>query len=324
MGSNKSNRFKTEKECTEFLKTIGINNIICLKYGGTHKSTSRFKCLIDNYEWDTTLDALRNRFATGCPKCGNVARIKNIVEVNKWLQDNNKNIECLYYDGITSSSNSVFKCKIDGYEWNAKFSNIKSGKGCPVCSKVKKIKSIDEVNGWLKNNNIDLECIFYAGNVADKSTFKCNICDYIFESTFNNIKNGNGCPHCNLSKGEKTIKKILDSYNINYISQYKFNDCRDILPLPFDFVLFKNDIPKVAIEYQGIQHYLPIDFAGKGRDWAIKNMQKTQEHDDIKMNYCFGHNIYYYEIAYWDFIYDGFFKEWKPKFIEMLNTYFGE
>jgi hypothetical protein len=36
-------------------------------------------------------------------------------------------------------------------------------------------------------------------------------------------------------KGEREISKELDSYNISYIKQYSFNDCR-YKSLRFDFI----------------------------------------------------------------------------------------
>ena len=63
--------------------------------------------------------------------CGNVARITDIDEVNKWLNDNNKKIVCVHYAGNTISNTSRFRCLIDGYEWNSSYSNIKHGNhGC--------------------------------------------------------------------------------------------------------------------------------------------------------------------------------------------------
>lgn len=301
MGSNKAHRFKNEKECTDYLTSIGVTNLTCKKYGGTFKSRSIFQCNKDNYEWESTLDAVSRARSTGCPMCGRVAKIKGVEDVNSWLKHNNRSIECLYYDGKAASSNSRFKCLIDGYEWNGKVSNIKSGKGCPVCAKVKKITEIDEVNQWLKDNNKSFSCIDYCGNVRELSIFKCGICNKEWKSSFNNIKNGNCCPHCSSSKGEKEIEKLLDKHNIDYRTQYWFQDCRIQLPLPFDFAVFSNEKLICLFEYQGIQHYEPVDFAGKGFNWAKKQFKRNQKSDDIKRTYCKDNNIPLLEIPYWEY-----------------------
>ena len=55
------------------------------------------------------------------------------------------------------------------------------------------------------------------------------------------------------------------------------------------------------IEYQGKQHYEPIDFAGKGEKWANKLFRSNQKRDKIKRGYCIKNNIPLIEIPYWEF-----------------------
>lgn len=301
MGNNRNNRFKNAEECTEYLKQMNLNNLICVKYGGKFKAKSIFRCNKDKYEWESTLDALTHSKSIGCPMCGRATKINGVDEVNNWLSKHNRKIKCIYYDGKSASSNSKFRCMIDGFEWNGKVSNIKSGKGCPVCAGVKKISDIKEVNNWLRENDKTFQCIEYCGNIRELSLFKCDICGKSWESNFNNIKNGNCCPHCSASKGEKYIENILDKNNIQYQTQYCFDDCRMQLPLPFDFAIFNNNNLIELCEYQGIQHYEPIDFAGKGIEWANNLLKRNQLSDNTKRTYCKNNNIPLLEIPYWEF-----------------------
>lgn len=86
--------------------------------------------------------------------------------------------------------------------------------------------------------------------------------------------------------------------NISYVSQYKFNDCIDKKPLPFDFYLPTYNI---AIEYQGEQHYNPVCFCSISKEQAENNLALTKKHDKIKKTYCESKNIDLLEISYWDF-----------------------
>jgi len=52
------------------------------------------------------------------------------------------------------------------------------------------------------------------------------------------------------------VSYLLD---IEYIKQKRFEKCRNKLPLPFDFYLPNENI---CIEYDGIQHFKPIDYFG--------------------------------------------------------------
>ena len=89
---------------------------------------------------------------------------------------------------------------------------------------------------------------------------------------------GNGCPNCSESKGEKIIAKYLDKNNISYYRQHKFDDCKNIFQLPFDFYIPKY---RTCIEFDGKQHYEPADFLG-----GIEAFEKLKTNDRIKDDYC--------------------------------------
>ena len=87
-----------------------------------------------------------------------------------------------------------------------------------------------------------------------------------------------GCSVCSESKGEREIRKYLDNFKINYEKEYKFKDCRNILPLRFDFYLPKY---RTAIEFDGIQHYEPMEFFG-----GLEAYERLKKNDKIKSDYC--------------------------------------
>jgi hypothetical protein len=101
--------------------------------------------------------------------------------------------------------------------------------------------------------------------------------------------NGRGCPICKTSKGELVIKKWLDGNDIEYYHQHKFSDCKNKLPLPFDFYL-PND--NTCIEYNGRQHYEPI--------WGEKDLGRVNLTDNIKKSYCEKNKIKLITIRYDD------------------------
>lgn len=104
-----------------------------------------------------------------------------------------------------------------------------------------------------------------------------------FEQTPNNHRFGNGCPVCNESKGERKIRLWLEENNINFEPQHKFDDCKNILPLPFDFYLPDYN---TCIEYNGLQHYKIVTYFG-GND----GFKQRQINDKLKMEYCNNNNI---------------------------------
>lgn len=89
---------------------------------------------------------------------------------------------------------------------------------------------------------------------------------------------GNGCPNCSESKGEKIIAKYLDKNNISYYRQHKFDDCKNIFQLPFDFYIPRL---RLCIEFDGKQHYEPMSLFG-----GIEAFEVLKINDNIKNEYC--------------------------------------
>ena len=104
------------------------------------------------------------------------------------------------------------------------------------------------------------------------------------------------------SRGEIKIEEILKEAELPFKMEYTFPDLNSPngRPLRFDFVVFDDD-GKIdfIIEYQGKQHYEPVDFAGKGEEWAKTQFRIIQKKDQIKREYCFCNNIPLIEIPYW-------------------------
>lgn len=91
--------------------------------------------------------------------------------------------------------------------------------------------------------------------------------------------------HSNISKGNVKISQILDEANINYQLEKKFETCKDIKELPFDF--YVNN--QYCIEYDGEQHY---------KEDSLFDYDYTHKHDIIKSNWCKENNIPLIRIPY--------------------------
>lgn len=142
--------------------------------------------------------------------------------------------------------------------------------------------------------------------VDNKYSFKCVRCGNITNKTFDKFVNSNQrlCDSCSCSKGEDAIRKELKAHNIKFISQYKFDDLRGKNKqfLKFDVgILDDENNLKFLIEYQGEQHYFPVDFANKGEAWAKNQFEKNKYRDKIKIEYCKNNSINLLEIPYWDY-----------------------
>lgn len=92
------------------------------------------------------------------------------------------------------------------------------------------------------------------------------------------------------SKYEMIVENFLITNKIEYIKEYRFDNCRNKNPLPFDFYLPKHNI---CIECQGQQHYHAVKHFG-----GEENYKKITYRDTIKKNYCKSNSIKLIYIPY--------------------------
>lgn len=148
--------------------------------------------------------------------------------------------------------------------------------------------AIDSVNGN-KLLNIDE----YKDSVTTNLMIRCGSCGNIFTTSYANYTGHNvtKCRACSKkeSRGESIIRDTLESNDICYEREKKFENCRDSRPLPFDF--FVPDY-NLVIEFDGMQHYYPA--------FGEKSFTQTVKHDKIKDSFCSSNNINILRIPYWD------------------------
>lgn len=144
---------------------------------------------------------------------------------------------------------------------------------------------------YSKNNNKPPEEMSPYSN--HKVKWICPICQKEYVASPKHRNQGNGCPYCFSSSGEQEVTKILDEYKIKYQQQKWFPDLRDIKPLKFDFAIFKDDKILGFIEYNGKQHYEPIEYFGGKEEY-----KKRCEHDRMKIEYCMNNDYTILHIPY--------------------------
>ena len=227
----------------------------------------------------------------GCPKCGLDSMIDSKMDKNeKWLSDF-KNTHGDTYDYsksiyINAKSKIEIICKEHG-SFFQRVSDHKRGYGCAICGKLKtNLKLIS--NNWLldfKNKHGNL--YDYSKSIYIKDKIKIEIICKKHGSFFQTPalhKRGSGCPNCKISKGENKIMDYLSINNIDFKTQFSFEDCRYVNRLLFDFYIPSKNI---CIEYDGIQHFESIDhFGGDKRleDQKIKDLIKNKWCEDNKIN----------------------------------------
>lgn len=273
-------------------RLFNINpNISVLEQYVNYATPIKHCCLIHNYEWYALPSNVLS--GHGCKKCASDKlandRSKNTLQYIEDVKNVNKDIMVIG-EYVNAHTPILHKCLIDGYEWYAKPNNILSQKGCPKCSGTMK-KMHDEYIDEVSIYNPDIEVVETYINAKTKILHKCKICGCEWYATPTNILTGKGCPECAESNGERTVRQYLDKHKILYNFQKAFDDCCDIKHLPFDFYLPEYN---ACIEYDGEQHYRPVDYFG-GED----SFKKTVMHDNIKNDYCKNNDIKLLRIPYY-------------------------
>ena len=217
----------------------------------------------------------------GCSKCdGKNKTTEEFISESKLIHNNKYDYSLVDYKNSKLKIKNI--CSKHGVFKQTPNSHL-SGQGCPKCEN--KNKTTEEFVGEAKKLHGDKYDYSLVNYIQCKFKVKI-ICSKhgIFEQTPSDHLSGYGCKSCNESKGELRIKKYLDENKIKYVREKTFNDCRNKLPLHFDFHLPNKNI---LIEYDGLQHLKPIKHFGGEIGFKLR-----QINDEIKNNFAKNNNIY--------------------------------
>lgn len=288
------------------------------------KTKILINCINTNYHGEYETYATIFTKGCGCPYCSSLKvhpkdsfaryHIDN-TDVNflEKYWDYNKNKISPWELSVMSDKKIFIKCQQKSYHGSYEIATKQLSKGnrCGFCTarkgKVHEYDSLgylfpDTLNIWSnKNKKSPFE---YSPNSGFKVYWKCE--NEIHNEYFRSIDSSNKlnfrCPECSTSFGEQKISNYLSLNNIKYMPQKEFDNLLGISNgnLKFDFYLELNNI-KYAIEYDGIQHYEPVDFEGLGIEHAKEKFEILKQHDKLKNKYCKNNKIKLIRIPYWDF-----------------------
>lgn len=201
---------------------------------------------------------------------------------------------------ITSNTKVNIRCDAHGHFMQTP-GNHKAGHGCPSCVGLNRRSNIDFIKeSILKHGDrYDYTNTNYI-NTKTKVNIICKKHGEFLQSPRLHLE-GKGCPTCKCSKGEIKIINYLENNKVYFIKQKKFNDCKNINNLRFDFYLPKYNL---CIEYNGKQHYEPVSIFGGIDGFNIQSLR-----DNIKIEYCAKNNIKLLIIKY------------NENIIDILNEY---
>lgn len=301
---------KNHKEVT-FIDAYGANK------GGKHRL---FVVMKDEngHVFRKKIEAVLSKKYLCCGNCGQKRKhaSNDIKHTKKWLSE----IDFTRYeiiepiDKITSETYIDVEDKETGYKFCSNVRSIVKKNMQPFNIYSNKKYYLYNLSVYAENNGLLSQPIEIKDTAASKVLFQCK-CGKTFVRNVNKWADGSDlCLSCGKKQSsyERVFEQYLKENDIAYKTEYRFNDCRSIYPLPFDFYLQDYDC---LIEIDGMQHYQPVNFGGSGHE-VDKRFKMQLEHDAIKDKYCFDKKIPLLRLSYLSFN-DG---SWKDKTIHFIKS----
>lgn len=236
---------------------------------------------------------------TGCPICGgsNPHTKESFIGKSIVVHGDKYNYEKVKY--VNNVTPIEIRCAVHGTFIQTPKDHL-AGCGCPKCGKInistKKVMSNDEFvlkATQIHGNKYDYSLCEYDSS-RNKITIICPTHGKFIQRA-NAHLNSQGCPTCKESSGERKIRLFLETNEIDFEPQKRFDNCRLIRPLPFDFYVPKYNL---CIEYDGEQH-----FRLRENNLFDESLEDRQNKDTIKTKYCNGNDgrPTLLRVAYYDF-----------------------
>lgn len=254
----------------DFNNARDIITIICPKHG------------------DVNLTAISHLNGCGCNKCSkekmantHKSKLFKLLDIAKQIHGDKYNYDKVEY--INSDIPVSIICPIHG-EFKQLMKNHLSGSECHMCHRERsrliqamgKDKFIQIANER-HNFKYKYDNVVYINNKTPVSITCKEHGDFLARPD-NHLQSLVGCPKCRKSIGEKKVMEILNILKINYIYEYTFPNTK----FRYDFYL--PDL-KIVIEYDGPQHFLPLEFFG-GHLGLIKQKESDKIKDQLAESNC--------------------------------------
>lgn len=238
----------------------------------------------------------------GCPECANKSRTSKksnnqeyFISVCKRIHNNKYDYSKTIYHRNKDLITII--CPEHG-EFTQIAKDHMAGHGCPICAqlsrskkKTKTTKQFIEEAKIIHGNKYDYSKVKYIKR--DKEiTIICPEHGEFSQIPIHHL-NGHGCPKCKCSSGENIIIGLLENFNIRYNFQYSLQSntfSQSKMYIDFRFILNNKEY---FIEYNGKQHYEPIEYFGGKDRYSIQKIR-----DEELRKYCKDNDIILIEIPY--------------------------
>ena len=275
------------------------------------------------YHYDDNKEYVNKDACSDCKrkKLTEIKRIKNKIIYTQKIKEicDDMDYELQDFEYIGENTKIPYICnkhKIFGVQISP-YTSLSQGHGCYYCGREKSIESwkftYEDVKNYIESNGKNkLLSKTYIRCKDLNLEITCEECGKPYITSFDYYKRAGKtkCNDCTCSYGERLILQYLTSKNISYE-----HDTHQIFtsewdnPLRFDFYL---DDYNTAIEFDGEQHYFPVNFDNYHEERFKKEFYDLKIRDQIKNKYCLENRITLIRIPYWN----------RDNIKEILDNYF--
>lgn len=231
----------------------------------------------------------------GCRKCYDEnQRMSHQYFIQNSIKKHKNEYDYSLVNYINNDTKIKIICKKHGEFEQTPANHLYYGNGCKICRNESQTLSTQDFikkSNAIHDNKFNYSLVNYE-NLSKKVKIICPVHGEFLQLASNHVS-GYGCPKCNSSKLENTVRSYLSKNNIKFEEQKRFDFIRNKNPLPFDFYLTEYNC---CIECQGEQHFSPVNFGGRLDKTKYERFSYIKKNDEIKFNKCREHkiNLYYY------------------------------
>lgn len=302
-------RFRLKIE--DFQKTANENGGFCLtkEYFGLNQKMD-WLCSAGHFFTSRAEDVRRGSWCKECSKIKNSKKRKE--KFLKMVQEKaaSKGGICLSEEYIDKNHKMKMQCS-EGHIWETRPHDLLRDHWCAKCIGNAKLSIKDCKKIAKEREGLCLSTDYK--NSKDKITWQCEN-GHVFKTSLALINYGYWCPFCK-NKTEALCKEFLEDYF----------DCKFVKVRP-SWLIGVNGHPleldgyceslKLAFEYNGIQHYQPVDFFG-----GVDRFKTIKKNDQIKKKLCKKNNV---KLIVIDTIKKPTKKNVKTKIMEILFEKFSD
>lgn len=278
--TGKGVKINHEMFCARVYTAVGNEYSVMSQYGGARVKV-RMRHNLCGKEYDIRPDMFLK--GSRCVGCTHKVRERFEREIGDTYE--------LLEDAEYLTRKYDVRHKVCGKRFNAQLSHLIYGEtNCPHCANLYIMSDYEFKSRVFEKVGDEYTFLEPFVNMRTHIKVRHNTCGYEYKVTPGAFFADKGCAKCWVSSGEESVVNTLSAEGIAYERERVFDYLRR---KRFDFFLPEHSI---AIEYDGAQHYRPVDFFG-----GEEALKRTQESDATKNDFCEYMGIDLLRIPYWEY-----------------------